>query len=150
MDSKIKRAIGFLLYYKEKTIDRTCGFCVRVGELGASDICAACLLVKSLKQDKPNWREEKTSLLKDWYERKDGLHEKDWPWEQTLTVEALALLKDVEGKVFTPDEVVEIVKKVVRAILTTPTQRIETMVTEIFTEAGIALKKKFDEFDKMY
>lgn len=137
MNREMNRVIGFILYHKEKVVERACNFCVRVGELETSDICEYC---KSMAEH-PNYQEEKKYFLEDWYDRKDGNHEKDWPWEQTLTDEALALLKDVEGEVYTADEVVEIVRRVVNAILTTPTQRLEEIVNEMFLKEGITLKK---------
>lgn len=93
MTKQMERAIGFLLYHKEKIMSRACNFCVRVAKMETSETCKRC---KSMMEH-PNWKEEKDCLLGDWEARVDGRHEKDFPWEKTLTEEARALLRIVEG-----------------------------------------------------
>lgn len=137
MTSDVKRVIGFILYYREKVVARVCNFCVRVDEVETSEVCKYCKTII----DHPNYKEEEKYFLEDWHNRKDGHHEKDFPWEQTLPQGALGLLDKAEGKVFTSDEVVDLIRRVVTAILTTPTMRVEETANKIFAEAGINLKK---------
>lgn len=127
MTKELKRVIGFILYYREKVATRDCNFCVRIDELETSDICTYCKTIL----DHPNYKEEGKYFLEDWYNRKDGQHEKDFPWELTLPDGALNLLDKAEGKVFTPDDVVKLVRRVVKAILSIPTQRLDEIVLEI-------------------
>lgn len=142
MDSQVKRVIGFILYYRGKVVTRACNFCVRVDELKTSDICKVCKTII----DHPNYKERGKYFLEDWYNRKDGQHEKDFPWEVTLPDGALNLLDKAEGKVFTSDEVVKLVHDIIKAILTTPHSRIEDVVDEIFLEKKMILKKSSEDW----
>lgn len=138
MTKELRRAIGYLLYHREKITSRACNFCVKVAEMEISEACKHCKAIV----DKPNWKEEKKFLMRDWEARIDGQNEKDFPWEEFLTKEAIALLEKVEVKAFTADEVVEIVRRVVNAILAIPaTQPLEEIVNKVFLEEGITLKK---------
>ncbi len=137
MNRDVKRVIGFILYYREKVVTRACNFCVDVDDHKISERCDHCQSII----DKPYYKEEKKYFLEDWYNRDDGRHDKDFPWEQTLPQGALGLLDKAEGKVFTSDEVVDLIRRVISTILTTPTMRVEETAHKIFAEAGINLKK---------
>lgn len=125
MNRDLKRVVGFILYHKGRVTDKHCDVCVRASEKDTSTTCANCNFILL----KPKFEENKTIL------------------EDRLPPEVVGLLDKI--KVFTADEVVELVHEVIRAILTTPHLRIEDVVDEIFLKKEMILKKSDGEWSEV-